>query len=71
MCVQLFRAVFANHVLASIFESCSKLATVVTTETLVTFFCGVMVVLVVIMVYFNEIIIMKLRYIKESLKAGF
>ena len=33
MCVQLFKAVFASQVLASVSELCSKLAKIVTTET--------------------------------------
>ena len=36
MCVQLFKDVFPSRVLASIFELSSKLAEIVTTETVTT-----------------------------------
>ena len=36
LCVQLFKAVFASHVTASVFDLCSKSAEIVATETVTT-----------------------------------
>ena len=36
MCLELFKVVFASHVLADVFEFCSNLFKIVTTKTVTT-----------------------------------